>query len=69
MKSRPRTASATFFTAPTTGMALSAVSTHPRTTPFRFIVPAMVSSAIPAPIHGRLRDNRRDIRIPPQRTR
>jgi len=58
-----------FFIAPTIGIAFSAVSTPPRTTPFRFIVPASVSSAIPAPIQGRLFDMRRDIRAPPQRTR
>lgn len=68
MKSRPRTASATFFIAPTTGRAFSAVSRPPRSTPFRFMVPTTVTSAIAAPTQGSDRDARRDNRAPPQRT-
>jgi len=73
MKSRPRTASATFFIGPTIGRAFSAVSTPPRTTPFRFIAPTTVRTAIAAPIHGRALASRLDVLSdnpdPPQRIR
>src|SRR5262249_34832826 len=71
MKSRPRTASATFFIGPTIGRAFSAVSTPPRTTPFRFIAPTTLRTAIAAPIHGRALASRLDALShnpdPPQR--
>jgi len=68
MKSRPRTSSQAFFTAPRNGVAFRPVSSAPRRKPFRRIVVATPASAIAAPIHGSARLTRFDNRRPPHRT-
>jgi hypothetical protein len=62
MKSRPRSASNAFFTAPTPGIASSAVSTEPPRTPLRRTAVPIVRMATTPPIHGIDRTSRRMMR-------
>ena len=64
-KSRPRTISAAFFSAPTNGTAFSPVSSVPLTTPFRRTVAKIVAAAMTVPRTGIERLSRRDSRAPP----
>jgi hypothetical protein len=52
MKSRPRTTSAVFFSAPTNGSALTALSSVPPIKPFRRMAEPRPTSAMAAPSHG-----------------
>ena len=66
-RSRPRQISKAFFTRPTTGTALSPVSSDPLITPLRRIVAATVATANTVPTIGIDRRSRRDNLAPPYR--
>ena len=67
-KSLPRSISIPFLSAPTSGIALSPVSSVPLTSPFRRTVAAIVATAMTAPRIGTDRRSRCDSLTPPYRT-